>query len=133
MKPVAIALILLLHAFASAQRAAPQRTLQSLVREHQTAIAKASQSDDPKDYDKAFESFITALNGESEVGSYFGKYILDFRSVYGANLESGPEVGITEQASRQAYLRAKRSLLSILAPSLAATDKGGVYAPAPVS
>jgi hypothetical protein len=61
MKPVAIALILLLHAFASAQRAAPQRTLQSLVREHRTAIAKASQSDDPKDYDKAFESFITAL------------------------------------------------------------------------
>lgn len=61
MKPVAIVLPLLLSAFAFAQEAAPQRTLQSLLREHRAAIAKASQSEDPKAFPKAFALFVTAL------------------------------------------------------------------------
>lgn len=44
--------------------------------------------------------------------------------------EVADQVGITEQASRQAYLRAKRSLMAELAPSIL---EGGTYAASPVS
>ncbi len=40
--------------------------------------------------------------------------------------EVAQEVGITEQASRQAYLRAKRSLMEVLAPAI--LPSGGAYA-----
>jgi RNA polymerase sigma-70 factor (ECF subfamily) len=43
--------------------------------------------------------------------------------------EVANQVGITEQASRQAYLRAKRTLLSVLSPGLVPLAKsGGAYA-----
>lgn len=53
--------------------------------------------------------------------------IIWLRDVLGlSHREVADQVGITEQASRQAYLRAKRSLLAELAPGL--TPKGGTYA-----
>jgi peroxiredoxin len=61
MRLVSIALTLLLTAFLDAQDAAPQRTLDSLVRENRAAIAKAAQSDDPDAYDEAVAHFCRAL------------------------------------------------------------------------
>jgi hypothetical protein len=44
------------------------------------------------------------------------------------------QVGITEQASRQAYVRAKRSLMEILSPKLLQDGlEGGAHELAPVS
>lgn len=61
MRPVSLALTLLLPAILSAQEAAPQRTLQSLLAENRAAITKASRSDDPAAYDKAVAHFCRAL------------------------------------------------------------------------
>ncbi len=47
--------------------------------------------------------------------------------------EVASQIGITEQASRQAYVRAKRTLLSELKAKLEPSLKGGGYATAEVS
>ena len=47
--------------------------------------------------------------------------------------EVAQQVGITEQASRQAYVRAKRSLLSDLAETFLPGSTGGSYEPAKMS
>lgn len=47
--------------------------------------------------------------------------------------EVGARIGVTEQASRQAYVRAKRSLMSVLGPKLTplTAGPGGAYAAVP--
>lgn len=58
--------------------------------------------------------------------------IIWLRDAFGmSHREVANQIGISEQASRQAYVRAKRSLMSELAPSL--FSKRGTYATAEMS
>jgi RNA polymerase sigma factor (sigma-70 family) len=47
--------------------------------------------------------------------------------------EVADQIGISEQASRQAYVRAKRTLLTQLTETLGVNAEGGTYAPAELS